>query len=114
MIPGLDAEAGLRYLGGRVPSYVRLLRRFAEEHSNDAASISAFVAAGDYKAAREVAHSLKGVAGTLGAVRLQALVAGLEQLLVTDGSQQDVNGLCEAAQKELESLAGSILAHLST
>jgi two-component system, sensor histidine kinase and response regulator len=110
-IPGLDAAAGLRYLGDRVASYVRLLRRFADEHGDDVAKLRTSIAAGDTGVARSLAHALKGVAGTLGAVRLQDLMTELENLLVS-GRTEGADALCETAQREMELLRDAIHHHL--
>jgi two-component system sensor histidine kinase/response regulator len=77
-VPGLDARLGLKGVRGRVGSYLRLLRTFQATHAGDVTAIRDLLAAGQSADARRVAHSLKGAAGTLGAVQLQVLAAALE------------------------------------
>ncbi|WP_374266521.1 PAS domain S-box protein [Zoogloea sp.] len=77
-VPGLDAAYGLKNLRGRVPNYLRLLHKYAEGHADDPARIRDALAAGVQDDVRRMAHSLKGVAGMIGAVGVQALAADLE------------------------------------
>jgi HPt (histidine-containing phosphotransfer) domain-containing protein len=79
-LPGLDTAIGLRYLGGRVPSYLRLLRLFRENRASgfDAGFREALLA-GQWDTAYRLAHSLKGTSRTLGAVRLGDLAVELER-----------------------------------
>jgi CheY-like chemotaxis protein len=77
-IPGLDAQAGLRNLGGNADAYQRLLRRFAENYRENIAPLETALAAGDAPAAQRLAHSLKGAAGALGAHEVQTLAAAVE------------------------------------
>ena len=77
-IPGLHAAAGLQAVRGRVPSYIRLLVKFAQTHREDATRIRAAVEAEDMETARREAHSAKGVAATLGLFAIQETAAQLE------------------------------------
>jgi len=116
-ISGLDFAAGLRYLDDRLPSYLRLLRKFAQENRSDIDRVQERVAAGDIAAARAIAHTLKGMAGTLGAIHVQALAAELEGALVKAGSMQvaaeTTTALCEAARSELTALSKAVLRAVS-
>ncbi len=77
-VPGLDAAYGLKNLRGRVPNYLRLLRKYADGHADDGGRIRAGLAAGNMDEVRRLAHSLKGVAGMIGATGAQGLAAELE------------------------------------
>jgi two-component system sensor histidine kinase/response regulator len=78
MIPGLDLEFGLSAVRGRMNSYKRLLGKFSETHANDFALIRQRLAEGQIEEARRLAHSLKGAAGSLGAVAIQKAASALE------------------------------------
>ena len=78
-IPGLNPEVGLRYASGREDLYLRLLGKFAQR--NDGQDLPASVAAGEYTGARRVAHTLKGIAATLGAEDLRNLAVDAEAAL---------------------------------
>ncbi|MCL2635884.1 MAG: response regulator, partial [Betaproteobacteria bacterium] len=80
-VPGLKAELGLHAMRGRIGSYKRLLGKFIDNHSGDFPVIARHLAAGENKEARRLAHSLKGAAGALGAVLVQAAAAELEMAI---------------------------------
>ena len=80
-VPGLDADAGLGRLRGKLPSYLRLLRVFVATRGGDAERIEALVRAGELAEARAIAHALKGAAAMLGASALQSCAAALETSL---------------------------------
>jgi two-component system sensor histidine kinase/response regulator len=65
-IPGIDVAAGLKRIGGNRKRYETLLRKFAEQQSETGATIAAALAKGDAASAERAAHSLRGVAATLG------------------------------------------------
>jgi hypothetical protein len=77
-IDGLDLDAGLRVSHGKLPAYLRLLQMFVDKNEVAAASIGRALDAGRFDEARHLAHSLKGVAGNLGALRIQQLAASIE------------------------------------
>ncbi|MBV8466834.1 MAG: response regulator [Burkholderiales bacterium] len=78
-VPGLDLATGLRRVGGNVALFLRVLRQFVQEEADAAARIeTALTARNDVEAAR-IAHTVKGVSGTLGLADLQAAAAALER-----------------------------------
>jgi len=78
-VPGLDVAYGLKNLRGRIPNYLRLLRKYAEGHAGDPERIRVALADGtDMQEVRRLAHSLKGVAGMIGATGVQGPAAELE------------------------------------
>ncbi|MGE5492340.1 MAG: PAS domain S-box protein [Actinomycetota bacterium] len=86
-IPGLDVDFGLASVRGRLPSYLRLLAKYAESHGDDAAQVRATLAAGDLPVAQRLVHSLKGASGTLGVKVVQSAAAALELAI---REQQDI------------------------
>ena len=77
-IPGLDVDAGLHVVRGRRSQYLHLLQLFTELHEHDGDKVRACLAADDREGARLIVHSLKSVAGNLGAGELQRQAAQLE------------------------------------
>ena len=77
-IAGLDARAGLRRAGGKVPLYLSLLARFARDFAAFEAACSQLVATGQWDAAERQAHTLKGLVASLGAADVQPGAARLE------------------------------------
>ena len=80
-IPEFDLAAGLRALRGKPARLAHLLSRFAGDHGDDGALIATQLATGDLKAARRSAHTLKGLAATLGLSGVRAHAEQLERLL---------------------------------
>ncbi|MEY4752372.1 MAG: hypothetical protein RJA44_47, partial [Pseudomonadota bacterium] len=79
-IADLDLALGLHSVHGSSASYLRLLRRFCAEHGQDAELIRAALAQ-QVPDARRLAHTLKGLAATLGMAALQHAAATLDALL---------------------------------
>ena len=82
---GLNSAAALKRLGGLHPVYLMALRSFVVEAGKLAAQLTAARAEQDPKAALPALHTLKGLAGTVGADRLAAL-SQLAELALKDGS----------------------------
>ncbi|WP_298231209.1 PAS domain S-box protein [uncultured Azohydromonas sp.] len=91
--PGVDVAAALSNLPGMEHRYELLLHVFAEHHSEDARKLQAHLARGDQRGAMLVAHSLKGVAATLGATELAAAARALETRLREEGAPPDAEAL---------------------
>ena len=109
-IEGLSAEAGLQGLGGRLPIYLRLLGQFANGNDNRGELIHSALLSGQLVEAEFHAHSLKGVAGSLGAKQVQQLAATVEAAL----KKGDPESLASAAttmdtlKRELERLIADL------
>jgi two-component system sensor histidine kinase/response regulator len=78
---GIDQESGLWRALGRPDRYEQMLRDFSRDEADTPERIRASLATGDLASAERLAHSLKGLAGMLGAGRLQSSAAELEQAL---------------------------------
>ena len=91
-IDGLDLEQGLGALLGNAGRLAKMLGRFALEKADSAQRIAELMAAGDVTAAARTAHSLKGVAGTLGVSGIAALAADIETRIEV-GEPADLDAL---------------------
>lgn len=111
-IPGLDVTAGLKYLGGRQPLYLRLLRKFAQERGADVERMRKNVAAGDLEGAQRLAHTLKGVSGTLGAQQIRTLSERIEDGLKEASGSHEANLMCDELADDLATLSAAILDQL--
>jgi CheY-like chemotaxis protein len=80
-IEGLDAASGLRRAAGMSGIYLKLLRQFAVDYAEADTALSAMLNAQQLAEAERYAHTLKGLAGTLGADALQACAASIEGAL---------------------------------
>jgi HPt (histidine-containing phosphotransfer) domain-containing protein len=82
--PGLDLERCLLSLGGRLDRCLRMFDTFTRMHQEDGARIRQCLSAGQFEEAHRLAHSLKGVAATLGLLSLNGRALALEQALKPD------------------------------
>jgi CheY-like chemotaxis protein len=80
-VDGLDSTDGLRRVGGNTKLYLKLLREFASQQADAVEQVRAALARHDTESATRVAHTLKGVAGSLGAGPVQTAAAAVEKLL---------------------------------
>jgi signal transduction histidine kinase/DNA-binding response OmpR family regulator/HPt (histidine-containing phosphotransfer) domain-containing protein len=103
-IPGLTVAVGLRFLGGDVAHYLRLLATFLAIHGDDATRIAGWMAAGDLAAARQMAHSLKGVSAMLGAEGVRDRAAELERLVRQGAPAEQRDRALEALTRTLKAL----------
>ena len=81
LVEGLDAELGLRRMLGKLPLYLKSLQRYCAAHAGTARELREALDRGDRETAVRVAHTARSVNGNIGATRLQALAATLEQKL---------------------------------
>jgi HPt (histidine-containing phosphotransfer) domain-containing protein len=68
--------------------------------------MAAALAAGDFGAAQDVAHEIKGMAGTLGARRLAAIAAALEAEARSRSATAAQTPLLEVLRREWQAVAG--------
>jgi len=80
-MPGFDPAQGLRRVLGKPASYLQLLRKFVVGQGDAVARLRAALVAGDAALALRIAHTLKGVAGNIGATQLQSDAGQLEAAL---------------------------------
>jgi two-component system sensor histidine kinase/response regulator len=80
-IAGLDTADGLARVAGNQALYLKLLRTFREEQASAVAQITAALDQGEPGSAERLAHSLKGVAGNLGAKGIQVAAGEVEKLI---------------------------------
>ena len=108
-LPGIDTARGLATAGGKPELYRRLLLKFQAGQAGFAAAYAAARAdASDMLAARRVAHTLRGTAGNIGALGLQAAAAWLE-----DASGPDPGAAADAALAEVLDQLAPVLASLA-
>ena len=84
-IAGLDIADGLARVGGNETLYRTLLRKFVDEHAATAEQVREARAKGDTTSAERLAHTLKGVAGNIGASKVREAAGALEKL-IRDGA----------------------------
>jgi signal transduction histidine kinase/CheY-like chemotaxis protein len=80
-LPGFDVARGLGRLSGDAHLYRLLLKEFRARNGGDATAIVLALEAGDLAGAHHLTHTLKGLAGNLGALELAGAAADLEGAL---------------------------------
>ncbi len=103
-IEGLNTAAGLRRTLGKTDLYLNLLRKFEQGQQDVPAQIRSALDAGDMALAQRLAHTLKGVAGNIGAETLQAAAAELEHAIRAQHPRTEIVGLLAAAEVPLRAL----------
>jgi PAS domain S-box-containing protein len=107
-VPGLDVRRGLASVRGKSDVYLDLLRQFVELHREDTRRVDQCLKRNDLAQAAGIAHTLKGVAGTLGAWALADAAQGLQVALRSRPEGQDellVGALVGEITKALEALS---------
>jgi two-component system sensor histidine kinase/response regulator len=107
-IPALDAADGLRRVLGKREAYIGLLRTFASGQAEAPDTIRAALAEGRAADALRAAHTLKGVAGSIGARELQAQAALVETALRREAPPSEVEAFLTPAARALEALLTSL------
>gem|GEM_PF-929135 len=80
-VPEMDPASGLRFSAGKPEIYIRVLHRFATEAEKSGEDLLAAIAKSDNPAAERIAHTLKGLGGTIGSGRLRKDAEDLEKRL---------------------------------
>jgi two-component system sensor histidine kinase/response regulator len=103
-IDGLDVDAGMRRVLGRPDRYLALLKNFVTEQGDAVPRIRLALDQGKKKEALRAAHTLKGLAGTIGAHALHDAAYMLESAIEEDTAEQqlpDVSLVLHALLQEL-------------
>jgi PAS domain S-box-containing protein len=108
-LSGIDSAYGLRHVAGNVALYVQLLDRFRATQRDTGAQIRADYQAGHLREAAARAHTLRGVAGNVGARELQTLAQAVEEGLALASPDRGrlasgVRALEAAVEATMESL----------
>jgi two-component system sensor histidine kinase/response regulator len=111
-VDGLNTETALSRMAGNRELYVRLLREFVEEQGPALGRCGEALATGDVSTAGRIAHSLKGVAGNLGATHVAGYAGQLEKLIRDGSPATEVEAVRTVAAAELDSLIVALRAAL--
>jgi len=108
---GIDREIGLQHTAGDKSVYLKILRKFADNHAASIREIEQALLSGNLHSAKQLTHTLKGLSASLGALELHGHVLRLEEMLqnseTTAASSALQTALAMAAQ-ELSRVVGHI------
>ncbi len=96
--PLLDRVGALRRLGGNEALLLQLLEDFLQEQAGTAEELRIALDTGDLALAERLAHTLKGVAGNLGAKRLQHAAGNMERALRSGNAPSALEALPNLAE----------------
>jgi PAS domain S-box-containing protein len=114
-LPGFDLATGLSRLRGNHRLYKKLLLNFATKYKDIAADIQAAIAAKDAERAHGLIHNLKGLAGNLAAIDLQAAATAMESVIKKKNQKViPPADVVNAKFSELDSILKSTLAAIET
>ncbi len=113
-VEGLDVVGGVKRVMGKRDFYERLVCQFAEgEEAAAVETIRTQLAGGDREGAERTAHSLKGVAGTIGAAELQSRGAILEAAIKENSPDDEIKSHLRSVDEELTRLVTAIVDAMS-
>jgi signal transduction histidine kinase/CheY-like chemotaxis protein/HAMP domain-containing protein len=113
-IAGLDTNDGLSRVGGNQTLYAKILRRFAGEQGAAADQVADALAKGNRSLAERLAHTLKGVAGNIGAAGVQSAAAVLERAIRERSADEEVERARQQVKAALEPLVTAVRIALGT
>jgi CheY-like chemotaxis protein len=99
-LPGIDMALALKRLGGDAALLQKILPTFLHDHRDDALTIRRALQADDMELAKRITHTLKGVAGSIGATALQSAAAALDTALA-QGATETCAGLLGTLENAL-------------
>jgi CheY-like chemotaxis protein len=113
-IAGLDTALGLKRMMGKKPLYLSMLRRYVAGQAHLARDIRQALATGDLATAERLAHTSRGVSGSVGAVLVEECSGTVESALRQGHDLRAVESLLASLEKTLDGLLGALNVHLGT
>lgn len=87
-LPGLDIQSGLNRINGNRYLYCSLLKEFLTENTDSLARIRKALSHGNMEYAASLIHTIKGVAGNIGASRVFQSAKSLESVVQDDSLRE--------------------------
>ncbi|XCN74915.1 MAG: Hpt domain-containing protein [Candidatus Electrothrix aestuarii] len=103
-LPCLNIQAGIQQLEGNQDLYIKLLKKFAECNHDLAEKIAERLTSQDDEKARLLAHSTKGVSGSIGATELYLASAALEAAINQGKTEQALQSFSSTLNTVLQSI----------
>jgi signal transduction histidine kinase/HPt (histidine-containing phosphotransfer) domain-containing protein len=109
-VPGLDVRLGLARTSGNPAFYLGLLKKFIAGQEHAVQAITHCLDSGDLATAERMAHTLKGVAGNLGASGVQRDAERLEAALRTQAELGEARAQAQRLTEQLGLLMAALKA----
>jgi PAS domain S-box-containing protein len=111
-IEGLDSFNGLRRVLGKKTLYGSMLRKFINGQKSVVAAIGGALQENSWEGAERLAHTLKGVAGNIGATDVASLATQLESALNDRQPRSQIDAYLQRLAAPLDHLIGQLERHL--
>jgi two-component system sensor histidine kinase/response regulator len=111
-IEGLDSVNALRCVLGKKVLYGSMLRKFVAGQKSVVEAIGAALREGSWEEAERLAHTLKGVAGNIGATDVVSLTTHLESAIREREPLPQIEAYLQQLAAPLDHLIGQLERHL--
>jgi len=111
-ITGLDTQLGLRRVMGKRSLYLSMLRKFVTGQGAVAAQIRSALDGGQNELAQRLAHTLRGLAGNIGASGLQEAAGRVEMAIAQAQPRETVDALLASMAQTLAAIVQPLAATL--
>ena len=111
-INGLDVKTGLSRMMGKKPLYLAMLKRYVAGQKASAQGIKSALDAQDLPLAQRIAHTLKGVSGTVGATHIPDYADAVERTIREGCPRDQIDLALSQLEAPLASLMGDLEAWL--
>ena len=105
-LPGIEIKASLDRIGGKKSLFRKLLTKFRVNHGSAVDEIVTALESGDGKTAIRLAHTLKGLSGTIGALKLYEAAKDLEEAIIEE--KENLNDLIDLVSGNLKTVISGI------
>ncbi len=113
-IAGLNVAAGMRRMQGKAGLYRKLLQSFVGAQASAPAVVRSALAEGNTQLAERTSHTLRGVAGNLGAEALAAHAEQLEMAIRLGLAPAQIETAAQATEAALAQLISALQAYLDS
>jgi two-component system sensor histidine kinase/response regulator len=103
-VAGLNIQAALRRVQGKQPLYIKMLQQFVDKQISTPSDIQNALQDGDWQTAERLAHTLKSLAGNIGAESLQESAEELELALRIQQSPPEIEQVLGNTSQLLDTL----------
>lgn len=105
-LPGIRIKSAVRRFGGKAELFRKVLATFRKDYINAIREIEESLEQGDFERAQRMAHTIKGLAGNLGAASLSESSGTLESRL-QNGAKEDLEELLSQIERDLREVLDS-------
>ena len=110
-LPGMDVKLGLRQSLGNSDLYASLLGKFVANQADFVERLNKALMVSDWSTATRLAHTLKGVAAQIGAMKIRELAYQIESAIKQSENPQQLSELLREISTQLNELVEAIKAH---